>query len=114
MHKKKGFSIFFFSDGEADQEPVKRRESSKRRDFRHAYSEVLPDEDPNRRSQAMIDVKAHAINRLRDELQIAQTVSILTPIIVHFSDWLHSICSEAFLIADPGAARILTSCSHIT
>ena len=66
-----------FSDGEAELEPVRRRETNKKRDFRHAYSEVLPDEDPNRRSQVMIDVKAHAVKRLRDELQIAQTVCII-------------------------------------
>lgn len=62
------------SDGEMiDDEPVKRRNNSHKREFRHAYSEALPDEDPKRRSQAMIDVKAHAFKRLQDELQIAQT-----------------------------------------
>ena len=59
-----------------EDEPVKRRNNSQKREFRHAYSEVLPDEDPKRRSQAMIDVKAHAFKRLQDELQIAQTVSL--------------------------------------
>ena len=56
-------------------EPVRRRDTRKK-EFRHAYSEMLPDEVPDdrRRSQAMIDVKAHAFKRLKDELQIAQTV----------------------------------------
>ena len=57
-----------------DDKPVMRRNNSQKREFRHAYSEA--DEDPKRRSQAMIDVKAHAFKRLQDELQIAQTVSL--------------------------------------
>ena len=67
----------FFSDGEVIEEPVRRRDV-KRKEFRHAQSEMLPDEvhDDRRQSQAMIDIKAHAFKRLKDELQTAQTVCI--------------------------------------
>lgn len=68
-------SLVFSSDGEVIDEPVRRRETRKK-EFRHAYSEMLPDVevDDKRRSQAMIEVKAHAFNRLQEELQKAQKV----------------------------------------
>ena len=64
----------FCSDGEADV-TVRRRESTNRGKLRHAFSELLPNEDPRRRSQTMTEAKEYAYNRLQKELDNAQLVS---------------------------------------
>ena len=68
-----GWHICIYSDGEVDV-PVRRRDH-KRGTLRHAFSEVLPNEDPRRRSQTMTEAKEYAYNRLQQELNIAQSVS---------------------------------------
>lgn len=64
--------IIFFSDGEVDV-PVLRNKRGHQ--LRHALSDVLPNEE-RRHSQSMTEAKEYAYNRLQQELNIAQTVSI--------------------------------------
>jgi len=54
--------------------PVMRRGDSRRGPLRHAFSEVLPSDDPRRRSSTMNEAKEYATNRLQQELNNAQSV----------------------------------------